>query len=219
MKPIDPEIYEALEQLPGFSRKIYPEQIAHVMLANDVHDWQWFLSEYSRKRKWARGLVKGLVVEYGDFDFTPPPESILEQGLHFGMATYKLRLVRNFVPCTIGEIEQKLARGEPLEFAETKSELLHQRHYDIFVSYAAEDEDFVSKFVVGLELFGLRVWYAPAQSQIGDKLPVELPEAISKCYTFLPVFSPIYFEKRWTQFEFNTFFEKKAPDQIVYPLL
>jgi hypothetical protein len=42
--------------------------------------------------------------------------------------------------------------------------------YHLFVSYASEDETYVSELSKSLEYLGLQVWFAPLSLQIGDKL-------------------------------------------------
>lgn len=75
--------------------------------------------------------------------------------------------------------------------------------YHLFVSYASEDEAYVSELAKSLKYLGLRVWFAPLSLKIGDKLLDSINAGLMASEYGLVVLSPSYIEKSWTKYELD----------------
>lgn len=75
--------------------------------------------------------------------------------------------------------------------------------YHLFISYAFEDEEFVSALARSLEYFGLRTWFAPLTLKIGDKLLDSINAGLAASEYGLMVLSPTYISKPWTTYELD----------------
>ncbi|WP_233961046.1 toll/interleukin-1 receptor domain-containing protein [Pectobacterium versatile] len=75
--------------------------------------------------------------------------------------------------------------------------------HDSFISYAVEDNDFVSDIAFGLKRNGLSVWFAPMSLKVGDRLLDSIEKGINESRTGILVLSPAYLTKNWTSFEMD----------------
>jgi hypothetical protein len=75
--------------------------------------------------------------------------------------------------------------------------------HDSFISYATEDEAFVTDVVFGLKSNGLKVWYAPLSLKVGDSLLNSIEKGLSESRTGVLVLSPSYLAKNWTRYEMD----------------
>jgi len=75
--------------------------------------------------------------------------------------------------------------------------------YHLFISYASEDEAYVTKLSESLEYFGLRVWFAPLTLKIGDKLLDSINAGLIASDYGLIVLSKPYISKSWTKYELD----------------
>ena len=75
--------------------------------------------------------------------------------------------------------------------------------YHLFVSYASEDETYVSELSKSLKYLGLQVWFAPLSLKIGDKLLDSINAGLMASEYGLIVLSPTYISKSWTTYELD----------------
>ncbi|RZB31702.1 MAG: hypothetical protein SRB1_01321 [Desulfobacteraceae bacterium Eth-SRB1] len=75
--------------------------------------------------------------------------------------------------------------------------------HDSFISYAVEDNDFVSDVAYGLKSNGLSVWFAPLCLKVGDKLLDSIEKGLSESRTGILVLSKSYLSKNWTSYEMD----------------
>ena len=73
--------------------------------------------------------------------------------------------------------------------------------YDIFVSYASEDKDFVQSLVQNLSELGISVWYDGGELRLGDSIMKSIADGLERSRYFLLILSPSFFKNQWTQFE------------------
>jgi hypothetical protein len=92
------------------------------------------------------------------------------------------------------------------------------KKWDVFISYASEDEDaFVKPLVAALS--GLSVWYAPLTLKVGDKLRKSIDEGIANSRFGIVVLSHHYFAKHWPQEELEGLFNKEIEGvKVILPV-
>lgn len=78
-----------------------------------------------------------------------------------------------------------------------------QNAYDIFISYATEDEEFVQFLERSLRFLGFKTWFAPLTLQVGDKLLDSINAGLIASAFGLVVISPSYISKAWTSYEID----------------
>jgi hypothetical protein len=76
-----------------------------------------------------------------------------------------------------------------------------QYSYDIFVSYASQDKEFVRLLVRQLTKRGLTVWFDEGEIRIGDSIQRAIEDALEHSRFFLVVVSQALLERSWAQFE------------------
>ncbi|MDE8740610.1 toll/interleukin-1 receptor domain-containing protein [Pectobacterium polaris] len=75
--------------------------------------------------------------------------------------------------------------------------------HDSFISYAVEDNDFVSDVAFGLKSNGLSVWFAPISLKVGERLLDSIEKGLNESRTGVLVLSPSYLSKNWTSYEMD----------------
>jgi hypothetical protein len=75
--------------------------------------------------------------------------------------------------------------------------------YDIFISHASEDKDFVKKLVSSLKLEGVTVWFDEQQLKIGDSLREAIDRGLAHSQYGVVILSNHFFSKRWPQRELD----------------
>lgn len=79
--------------------------------------------------------------------------------------------------------------------------------YDVFVSHASEDKDFVEQLVGKLQGAGIKVWYDGHVLDWGDDLRSTIDSGLSRSRYSIVVFSKSFLgRKRWTEHELNGLF-------------
>ena len=75
--------------------------------------------------------------------------------------------------------------------------------YQVFISYATEDEAYAKELVSSLKWFGLSVWFAPIALEIGSKLLDSINAGLMASQYGLLLLSPTYVSKKWTSYELD----------------
>lgn len=78
-------------------------------------------------------------------------------------------------------------------------------HFDVFLSHAHDDIDFVRKLAEWLRTCGFRVWLAEEQLVPGSRFRAGLEQGIRECRDLLAVLTPGYCTRPWTQREVDLF--------------
>lgn len=91
--------------------------------------------------------------------------------------------------------------------------------YHLFISYASEDEVYVSELSKSLTFLGLQVWFAPLSLKIGDKLLDSINAGLMASEYGLIVLSPVYISKSWTGYELDVLHRQHIEnDKKLFPL-
>lgn len=94
-----------------------------------------------------------------------------------------------------------------------------EKPYHLFVSYASEDEAYVSQLSESLKYLGLQVWFAPLSLKIGDKLLNSINAGLMASEYGLVVLSPLYISKSWTSYELDVLHRQHIEkDKKLFPL-
>ncbi len=75
--------------------------------------------------------------------------------------------------------------------------------YDVFISYASEDEQICQKISKALQVTGFSVWFAPLNLQVGDRLLDSINLGLNLSKTGILVLSQTYISKQWTNYELD----------------
>jgi hypothetical protein len=75
--------------------------------------------------------------------------------------------------------------------------------YDVFISYATEDEAYAEKVANSLKSLGFKIWFAPATLKVGDSLLSSINAGLSASKYGLLILSAEYMSKSWTEYELN----------------
>jgi hypothetical protein len=81
---------------------------------------------------------------------------------------------------------------------------MKRKTFDVFISYASEDERLAEQIVGALQYNGLKVWYAPIAISVGERILLSIESGMRESKTGLLLISKDYIRKGWTQFEFDT---------------
>lgn len=78
-----------------------------------------------------------------------------------------------------------------------------QVQYDLFISFASEDKDFVRPLAEALRALGVRVWYDEFQLRVGDSLRRSIDRGLVNSRYGVVVLSSSFFAKNWPQYELD----------------
>jgi TIR domain len=92
--------------------------------------------------------------------------------------------------------------------------------YDVFISYASEDEEsFVAGLADLLTKFGVKVWFAPAVLKIGDSLSRSIDKGLANAKFGVVVLSKAYIAKPWPEYELKGLTSKAiGKDKVILPI-
>jgi len=92
--------------------------------------------------------------------------------------------------------------------------------YDVFVSHATEDKDYVEPLVQALERAGIRVWFDKSALEWGDDLRAAIDRGLTNCRYGIVVFSQAFLrKKKWTEYELNSLFAREqAGNKLILPI-
>jgi hypothetical protein len=77
--------------------------------------------------------------------------------------------------------------------------------WDVFVSHASEDKEFVRELAIGLQNAGLGVWFDEFALEAGDSLRRSIDKGLRESRYGVVVLSPNFFRKEWPQRELDGF--------------
>jgi hypothetical protein len=77
------------------------------------------------------------------------------------------------------------------------------REFDLFLSHATEDKDFVRPLADALTRLGVRVWFDETAISIGASVRESIDRGLTRSRFGVVVFSKSFFAKAWTGYELN----------------
>ncbi len=90
--------------------------------------------------------------------------------------------------------------------------------YDVFISHASEDEDFVRPLAEALRTEGLRVWYDEFSLKLGDRLRESIEKGLAKSRYGVVIVSKNFFGKDWPQRELDALFSLERGEKKILPI-
>lgn len=124
-----------------------------------------------------------------------------------------------------GKIPEAFLRGcgVPEDLIKLIPSLLSQpfQFYSCFISYSSRDEEFARRLHADLQAAGVRVWFAPEDLKIGDKIRDRIDESIRIHDKLLLILSENSIDSQWVEKEVETAFEKerrKPGDTVLFPI-
>lgn len=93
-------------------------------------------------------------------------------------------------------------------------------YYSCFISHSSKDEDFAQRLHADLQAKGVRVWFAPEDMKIGDRIRPAIDDAIRVYDKLLIVLSEYSIASAWVETEVETAFEKerKHNKTVLFPI-
>lgn len=92
-------------------------------------------------------------------------------------------------------------------------------NYDSFLSYAEEDTKIAFEIVGALKANGFRIWYAPIELSVGDKLLDSIEKGMINSSSGILLISPDYLHKVWTNYEMDTLIRQNIDnDKKIFPI-
>ena len=76
--------------------------------------------------------------------------------------------------------------------------------YDVFISYAHEDQKFAKKLAEALRGNRVDVWFDDFEILPGDNIPIKVGKGIDQSRKMILIATPIYFKKKYPEGEFST---------------
>ena len=93
--------------------------------------------------------------------------------------------------------------------------------FDVFISYASEDKDFVEPLAEGLQKAGLKVWYDAFEIKLGDDIAEKITQGLLRSRYGAVVLSKTFLEKKkWNAAELNALVNRQAMDgkKVILPI-
>ena len=88
--------------------------------------------------------------------------------------------------------------------------------YDVFISYASEDADFVESLVEELHKLDVKVWQDKLSIGWGNSIRKSIDSGLLKSRFAIAVISKIYLEKYWTNYEVDGILNLETTTQKVF---
>lgn len=98
---------------------------------------------------------------------------------------------------------------------------LKSKHWDVFISHATEDKEFVRGLASELKSRGLAVWYDDFTLKVGDRLRETIDYGLANSTYGIIVLSPNYFakKKKWTKNELDALMAReKGNEKSILPV-
>jgi Protein kinase domain/TIR domain len=94
------------------------------------------------------------------------------------------------------------------------------KQWDVFISHASEDKEFVARPLAGLlRDAGLRVWLDESELKLGDSLRRGIDQGLAGCRFGVVILSASFFAKEWPQRELDALFARAAEGpKIILPV-
>jgi hypothetical protein len=91
--------------------------------------------------------------------------------------------------------------------------------YDLFISHASEDKEFVRPLAAELQGAGLRVWLDELELRLGDSLRRTIDGGLARSKYGVVVLSPAFLQKEWPNKELDGLFARESGgEKVVLPI-
>lgn len=91
--------------------------------------------------------------------------------------------------------------------------------WDVFISHASEDKDFVRDLAQALKKRGLRIWFDETTLKLGDRLGESIDKGLSQSRFGIVVFSEAFFQKSWPRYELEGLLNREmAHGKTILPI-
>jgi hypothetical protein len=91
--------------------------------------------------------------------------------------------------------------------------------WDVFISYASEDKDFVHPLAVALQSLGVSVWYAEFSLRLGDSLSGSIDKGLASSRFGLVVISQHFIKKFWPERELRGLITREIEEgRVILPI-
>lgn len=88
-----------------------------------------------------------------------------------------------------------------------------------FLSYASEETELASKLVQGFSSKGIKIWYAPIELKVGDKVLDSIERGMKESEYAILLISNNYLNKGWTKYEMDVLIrENIEKDRKILPI-
>ena len=93
------------------------------------------------------------------------------------------------------------------------------KRWDVFISHASEDKDFVRPLAEALRQSGLSIWYDEFTLKVGDSLRRKIDEGLAQSRYGIVVLSHLFFAKNWPQSELDGLMSNQiAGNNVILPV-
>jgi len=91
--------------------------------------------------------------------------------------------------------------------------------WDVFISHASEDKDFVRLLAVALQSLGVSVWYAEFSLRLGDSLSGSIDKGLALSRFGLVVISQHFIKKFWPELELRGLISREIEEgRVILPI-
>jgi len=128
--------------------------------------------------------------------------------------------IKDLTPQTLIGFEKSIQARLNLTVASRRHYLQKMaKLYNLFISYASEDEAYAEELSRYLVFLGLRIWFAPLTLKIGDKLLDSINTGLMASEHGVLLLSRSYLAKQWTSYELDVLHRQHIEDQKrLFPL-
>lgn len=166
----------------------------------------------------AVGEVSREVVEYCEAQGINLARNLEENARRAGMHSGVGSQVASTIAASVSGIEARLRRqlsarrDEQILDSRKRPESVgaERSEWDVFISHASEDKEFVRPLADALIARGLRVWYDEFELKVGDHLRRSIDRGLVRSRYGIVVLSPAFFAKHWPQTEVICFFSTRS---------
>jgi len=97
---------------------------------------------------------------------------------------------------------------------------MNAKNWDVFISHASEDKDFVHPLANRLKAMGLLVWLDQFELTLGDSLRRSIDQGLANSKFGVVVISPSFLRKEWPQRELDGLVAREiAGSKVILPVL
>jgi len=130
-------------------------------------------------------------------------------------ALTRLELGRNRISSLPFSIDELVKNGVNVKIDGNPIE----KQYDLFISHASEDKEFVRPLAEAFRAKNVRIWYDDFTLKLGDELRKSIESGLKNSRYGLVVLSHDFFAKKWPQDELNALLNlAKVGKKIIIPI-
>jgi TIR domain len=100
----------------------------------------------------------------------------------------------------------------------TLQQSTHQTRFDVFLSHASEDKDFVRDLAAALRQRGVTYWLDEIQLRLGDSLREMIDKGLASSRYGVVVLSSYFFAKKWPQRELDGLLSMEIDRKVILPV-